>query len=137
MLRRGLLFAVLAFGAGMAQACELPALGPNAKTLADEKSGLTLSWRFAPSVPKIGEFFVVEFAVCDRAGLVGAEALRVDAQMPAHRHGMNFQPRIVATGTNSFRAEGMMFHMPGKWQLAFERRAPAGAARLTADVEIE
>lgn len=137
MLRRGWLFAVAVLAAGTAQACQLPAWGPNARTLADEKSGLALNWRFVPSTPSIGEFFVIEFAVCDRAGAVDAQGLRVDAQMPAHRHGMNFQPKITATGANTYRAEGMMFHMPGTWQLAFERRGPTGTARLTADVEIE
>ena len=31
----------------------------------------------------------------------------------------------------------MMFHMPGTWQLIFERRASAGTARLTSDVVVE
>jgi hypothetical protein len=57
--------------------------------------------------------------------------------MPAHRHGMNFQPKIAAIGPNTYRAEGLMFHMPGKWQLAFEQRAPGGATRVTTDIEIE
>lgn len=128
--------AALVAGVAPAQACQLPVLGPNARTITDEKNGVALTWQFAPQ-PRIGQFFAVEFAVCDRAGAVTAEALRVDAQMPAHRHGMNFQPRIAATGANAFRAEGMMFHMPGKWRLLFERRASAGTARLTTDVEIE
>jgi hypothetical protein len=131
------LIALSLVGIAQAQACQLPVLGPNAKNLTDEKSGVALTWRFAPTEPKIGEFFVVEFAVCDRTGNVTAETLRVDAQMPAHRHGMNFQPKIAAAGANMFRAEGMMFHMPGKWQLVFERRAAAGTARLTEDVVIE
>ena len=78
-----------------AQACQLPALRPPANSLTDEKSGVALTWRFAPAEPKIGEFFAVEFAVCDRAGNVTSDSLRVDAQMPAHRHGMNFQPKIT------------------------------------------
>jgi hypothetical protein len=132
---RTLAIAVALFSAGIAQACQLP--GAASKTVADEKSGVAVAYRFAPAQPKIGEFFVVEFAVCDRAGNVAADALRVDAQMPAHRHGMNFQPKIASAGANMFRAEGMMFHMPGKWQLIFERRAAAGTARLTSDVVIE
>lgn len=137
MIVRGLIAAAVLFSPGFALACQLPVLGSTAKTLSDEKSGTVLTWRFAPAQPKIGEFFVVEFAICDRAGAVTAETLRIDAQMPAHRHGMNFQPKIASAGANLFRAEGMMFHMPGTWQLVFERRAPASTARLTTDVVIE
>lgn len=126
---------LLLIGGAQALACQIPALD-SARTLDDGK-GFALSWRFVPAKPKIGEFFAIEFAVCNRAGPATPETLRVDATMPAHRHGMNFQPKIAAIGSNAYRAEGMMFHMPGKWQLAFEQRAPNGPARVTTDIEIE
>ncbi len=122
-------------GAGTAIACQMPALD-NARTLDDGK-GFAVAWRFDPAQPKIGEFFAVEFAVCNRNAAATLETLRVDATMPAHRHGMNFQPKIAAVGSNLYRAEGMMFHMPGTWQLLFEQRADGGPARLTTDIEIE
>jgi hypothetical protein len=127
--------ALLLTGAAQAVACQMPAL-ESARTLSDDK-GFALAWRFVPAKPKIGEFFTVEFAVCNRAGPATPETLRVDATMPAHRHGMNFQPKITATGANTYRAEGMMFHMPGKWQLVFEQRTPAPPVRVTTDIEIE
>lgn len=126
---------LLLIGALPAMACQMPAL-ESARTLGDDK-GFALAWRFVPTEPKIGEFFAVEFAVCNRNAPATPESLRVDATMPAHRHGMNFQPRIAAIGPNTYRAEGMMFHMPGKWRLAFEQRTPGGPARVTADIEIE
>jgi hypothetical protein len=134
---RVLLIAGVVLFAGTAQvlACQMPAVD-SARTLSDDK-GFTLAWRFVPAQPKIGEFFAVEFAVCNRAGPATPETLRVDATMPAHRHGMNFQPKITATGPNTYRAEGMMFHMPGKWQHVFEQRAPAPPVRVTTDIEIE
>ena len=120
---RVLLIAGVLLLAGTAQvlACQMPAL-EYARTLSDDK-GFALAWRFVPAQPKIGEFFAVEFAICNRAGPATPETLRVDATMPAHRHGMNFQPKITATGPNTYRAEGMMFHMPGKWEFLFEVRA--------------
>lgn len=126
---------LLLIGGAQALACQMPVLD-SARTLGDDK-GFALAWRFVPAKPKIGEFFAVEFAVCNRNAPATSETLRIDATMPAHRHGMNFQPRIAAIGPNIYRAEGMMFHMPGKWQLAFEQRAPGGPARVTADIEIE
>lgn len=126
---------LLLIGTLPAGACEIPVL-ESAHTLGDDK-GFALAWRLVPAKPKIGEFFAVEFAVCNRNAPATPESLRVDATMPAHRHGMNFQPSIAAIGPNTYRAEGMMFHMPGKWQLAFEQRMPSGPARVTTDIEIE
>jgi hypothetical protein len=127
-------FLVLA-GATQAVACQMPALDA-ARMLSDDK-GFALTWRFVPAKPKIGEFFAVEFAVCNRAEAATPETLRVDATMPAHRHGMNFQPKIAAIGPGIYRAEGMMFHMPGKWRVAFEQRTASGPTRVTTDIEIE
>jgi hypothetical protein len=121
--------------AGAAGACEVPVLA-NARNLHDN-AGSSLVWRFVPTQPKVGEFFALEFGGCVLGAPFTAETLRVDATMPAHRHGMNFQPKIAAIGPNTYRAEGMMFHMPGKWQLMFEQRAPAPPVRLTTDIEIE
>jgi hypothetical protein len=49
----------------------------------------------------------------------GDVELSVDAAMPEHGHGMNRVPRIEA-GDGHFRAEGLLFHMPGKWELYFD-----------------
>jgi hypothetical protein len=54
-------------------------------------------------------------------------ALRVDADMPAHRHGMNYRTTVTALGDGRFRAEGLMFHMAGRWRLLFDLPAPTAA----------
>ncbi|MBK9705147.1 MAG: hypothetical protein IPO75_17875 [Betaproteobacteria bacterium] len=64
-------------------------------------------------------------------------ALAVDATMPEHRHGMNYRPTVVARGTGIYRADGLMFHMPGRWDLLFDLVTPAGTERLTATVLLE
>ncbi|MGE0152717.1 MAG: hypothetical protein AB7R90_08860 [Reyranellaceae bacterium] len=137
MIRRALLLALAlgVLGAGPVLACQMPAL--DSARLLDDGKGFAVAWRLVPAEPQIGQFFAVEFAVCNRAAPASVETLRIDATMPAHRHGMNFQPRIAATGADLYRAEGMMFHMPGTWQLVFEQRMPGGPARLTTDIEID
>ena len=50
--------------------------------------------------------------------------------MPEHRHGMNYAPEVKATGPGRWRAEGLMFHMPGKWEFVFEVRAAGKSDRL-------
>ena len=47
-------------------------------------------------------------------------SLEVDAAMPHHRHGMNRLPRMITQGNGRFRAEGMLFHMEGRWELYFD-----------------
>ena len=41
----------------------------------------------------------------------------VDAGMPHHRHGMNIVPELASEGPGRWIARGMLFHMPGRWQL--------------------
>ena len=39
--------------------------------------------------------------------------------MPAHQHGLNYAPEVSALGDGTFRVDGLLFHMPGLWELAF------------------
>ena len=43
--------------------------------------------------------------------------LLADAAMPQHGHGMNVKPTVKSLGGGRFRVEGMLFHMPGSWEL--------------------
>jgi hypothetical protein len=81
--------------------------------------------------------FTLEVQLCDQRGISPAVLAKVDATMPEHRHGMNYRPAITALGSGRFRVEGMMFHMAGHWQLAFEVQAGKEARRLTHDVQID
>ena len=47
------------------------------------------------------------------------ENVAVDAWMPEHRHGMNYRPTVTRLAPGRWRAEGLMFHMPGRWELVF------------------
>jgi cytochrome c peroxidase len=50
--------------------------------------------------------------------------------MPEHRHGMNYAPAVKPLGPGRWRAEGLMFHMPGKWEFLFEVRGAGNTDRL-------
>lgn len=45
------------------------------------------------------------------------KSVMVDAQMPDHGHGMNVAPTIVLEKPRECRAEGMLFHMSGRWEV--------------------
>jgi cytochrome c peroxidase len=70
----------------------------------------------------VGKHFSLDVAACAKPGVPEPESLKVDAHMPEHRHGMNYAPSVTKTGPGRWRAEGLMFHMPGKWEFVFELR---------------
>ena len=49
--------------------------------------------------------------------------------MPEHRHGMNYKPEVKRLAPGRWRAEGLMFHMPGKWEFVFT----VDGERMTSD----
>jgi len=126
---------VLLIGADPALACQMPFFDPTGQELASDRFGI--QWRFVPTNPKVGEFFSIDFSVCSTGVLMPAEQFKVEAMMPAHRHGMNFVPKITMIGHSIYRAEGLMFHMPGVWALIFEYHDGSGTRRLITEVEIE
>jgi hypothetical protein len=93
---------------------------------------------FAPSrVPiEVSKHFEVSLEVCPEAGNTMPDTVRVDADMPAHRHGMNYRTAVKALGGGRFTADGLMFHMPGQWRFIFEFRTNATPIRLTKDIEV-
>ena len=115
-----------------AAACEPPAKGDGYGRI--EGTRYVLAFRPQPPI-RVGEFFALELALCAREGQPRPSTLRVDAQMPAHRHGMNYRASVRPQGPGRFIAEGLLLHMPGRWDLRFDINA--GAARESLQVELQ
>ena len=126
--RAGLALALLLAAAPAARAaCDA---GPG--VLLGKTPKVALAFRTTPPVIKVGELFSLQAEVCPQDG-VSVTGLRVDAGMPAHKHGMNYQPRVSSTGPEKYTATGLMFHMPGQWQFAFDVETSAGRERIRVD----
>lgn len=41
----------------------------------------------------------------------------VDADMPGHKHGMMTRPVVRPAADGLWRADGMLLHMPGRWEI--------------------
>jgi cytochrome c peroxidase len=121
-IRLALAAAGLAFFAGTAGACE-----PLLKGTRLESPRFVLVFR--QEAIAVAQHFALEVAVCAKTSAV-PESVKVDAQMPEHRHGMNYAPEVKPLGPGRWRAEGLMFHMPGKWEFVFEVRAAGKSDRL-------
>jgi hypothetical protein len=122
----------LAAAAAAAPSCEPPdGFAPRGRL---EAADLVIVYRTRPPTIEVGRHFAVEAMVCasDRPRL-----LRVDAEMPEHRHGMNYRARVSATGEGRYLAEGLLFHMPGRWQLLFDVERGGRTERLATDVVLE
>ena len=79
----------------------------------------------------VGKPFAVDLIVCPREAGARIEEVRVDGHMPEHRHGMNYKASVKAQGEpGRYRAEGLMFHMPGNWEFLFDVRDAKGMERL-------
>ena len=124
---RALLLGAFALSAP-ALACELP--GGNAQKV--QSAHYLVLYRTQPSPLKVGQHFALEFAVCP-----APESVRVDATMPEHKHGMNYRPTITGSGEGPYRAEGLMFHMAGKWEIVFDVRSGGKTERVTQMIRLE
>ncbi len=78
--------------------------------------------------------------------------LDVDATMPEHHHGMTLTPQVRAIdgpavqellpghgamGNGRFEVRGMLFHMPGRWEIHFDITHGAITERAQLDVELD
>jgi hypothetical protein len=131
----GLLLAGLTAATAMAaDACEAPGGFEARGRLA--AADVVLLYRTRPATIELGQHFAVEAIVCTPAAGPPATGLRVDARMPEHRHGMNYRPRVSPVATGRFVAEGLLFHMPGRWQLLFDVERGGRTDRLAADLVV-
>ena len=113
--------------AAQAQAGRLLAMG----------EGFRVLFVARPEAIRVGDHFALEITVCPRPGTAGPALLKVDADMPAHRHGMNYRATLQPHGEGRFQAQGLMFHMPGRWRFIFDVSDDRGSARLTREIEVE
>jgi hypothetical protein len=93
-----------------------------------------IAYRWEPGTLKVGQFFTAEVIACRAPGAGAVREIVLDAQMPAHGHGMNYRPTVTSTGQGRFRVTGMMLHMAGTWRLTFDLVQGDIRTRLTQEV---
>lgn len=96
-----------------------------------------VAYRTQPAKIVVGRHFSIDIAVCAKGNAPLPSGIAVDAYMPEHGHGMNYKAAVRATGRARFRADGLMFHMPGRWELMFDVQGAGSAERLTRSIVIE
>lgn len=118
-----------------------PTTAPVAPRLsADSRSGaFSVVLALNPDPPPLGQLFEVRATVTDKTtGQPLTEGqVHIDAQMPAHGHGMSTAP-VDELGEGCAQAagcvrpdgvyltRGLKFHMPGLWTITVEIEGPRG-----------
>lgn len=106
-----------------------PAPGPGVQVV--REGMVEVHWRALPAIT-VGKPFALDITVCPAA----AELQRVDATMPDHRHGMNYRPSLTPQGPGRWRAEGLLWHMSGRWELRLDVKHAGQDLRLRQSVTL-
>ncbi len=127
------LAAVLAFATAQALACGDSLQGERRSVEGDR---YVVAFVTLPARIVVGEHFVVDFAVCPRAGVPAPASVRVDGHMPEHRHGMNYRAVVTRAAPGVYRAEGLLFHMRGHWEITFDAVDGSRVDRLAMRMDV-
>lgn len=129
---RTILVAAFLAAAAPALACDSPGEGYTRL-----ESGRFVVWLATePRAPGVGREFALALKVCAK-GPDPVQALRADAWMPAHRHGMNTRASTVDLGAGRYRVDGLLYHMPGRWALRLEIDSADRRDRLALEQDVE
>ena len=117
----------------LAEACGAPA---DWLTLSAEgNSPFQAALSVGAAIPKVGAPFDVELKVCSQ-DKQAADRLAVDATMPSHKHGMNYQPQLTKAADGHYKATGFLFHMPGIWQITVSVYSDGKPSHLSVDIDV-
>ena len=100
-----------------------------------EGDGVRVAFIAKPMPPPLNQHFALELAPCD--GARAASSLQVDADMPAHRHGMNYRATVAPLRDGVYRAQGLMFHMPGRWRVIVDVVVEGRVRRATREIDVQ
>lgn len=86
---------------------------------------------------RVGQFFEAEVVACRVAGAAPISRIVLDAQMPAHGHGMNYRPKAAQLAPDRFRFTGLMLHMAGAWRITFDVFQGETRTRLSRELTLK
>lgn len=81
---------------------------------------IALSYKIIDAPVEISQPFSLEIKLCKEDAPLTPKQLRINAGMPAHNHGMNYQPSITKLGDGHYQVDNFVFHMMGNWAFAID-----------------
>jgi len=121
---------LLGSSAAVAAVCERPTGWTGAQRI----TGKTWQvwWQSSPAAVPLGAHFSVRLHFCGPV----VRRIKLRGWMPDHQHGMNYRPTITRSGMAA-QAKGLLFHMPGKWQLILDIAGSGKREKLIATMVLE
>ena len=98
--------------------------------------GLMLHYRIKSPPLTVAQHFSMQFLLCRDETVLAVEGFKLDALMPAHGHGMNYQASIDLLDDGLVEASGLLFHMPGQWRVTVNLIYDGVARQARLDIEI-
>lgn len=114
-----------------------PAAASGKKTFESNDGRYKVELETKPAAIEVNQPFDVTLTVTPKSGAAKDVAVVVDARMPAHFHGMNRVAKVSNTGGNTWKAEGLVFHMPGHWELYVDITEGGTTERAQMDVNLK
>jgi len=102
-----------------------------------ESANYEVAYRTQPAKIPVGKHFTIDAIACGKGGVADPSALAIDAFMPDHGHSMNYKASVKKIANGQFHAEGLMFHMPGRWELYFDVPTEGKTERLVHNIVLE
>ncbi len=98
-----------------------------------------IEWQATPRpIPLNQPFDLVVYLTAGASGGSLEDAqLDINARMPHHRHGMTRRPRVTRRADGGYDVSGMLFHMPGYWELHFDVTARGVTERAQVEMIVE
>lgn len=93
----------------------------------------------SPSPPPWNETFSIRLRILEDGKVLDpapVETLTVDADMPAHQHGMNVTPSPALLEEGWVEYGPLLFHMPGPWEIYVDRHRSALTERAQVEFEV-
>ncbi|MGI9520989.1 MAG: hypothetical protein ACR2PG_04995 [Hyphomicrobiaceae bacterium] len=90
-----------------------------------------------PTKITVGEPFSINVRICAPPTTGNFDRWTIEATMPAHRHGMNYRPVVQRRDSEEIEATGLVFHMPGHWQIDLAAYRGDEPMRWALDVHVK
>ena len=90
---------------------------PRVRETTTTEGSYHVSYHPTPSPIPLNDHFAIQVQVTPQTGVLKPIEIEVNADMPAHGHGINTTPTVKNDGSGQFRVEGILFHMKGDWEL--------------------
>lgn len=97
---------------------------------------LRIRLRLEPSRIPVSTPFKADITICGERG-AALKGVRLDATMPAHGHGMNYEASLKKITEQHYVVDQLLFHMPGVWRFEVSVRQGPRTLRFVHSATVE